>query len=58
LHQQHKLLESYSYEGPLKRGYAYVTDEKGQVMRQKSQITEDDLKIHFMDGTLQVKTIK
>lgn len=56
--QQHKLLESYSYEGPLKRGYAYVTDDQGQVMRTKSQISEKALKVHFIDGVVEVNTTK
>lgn len=58
LNQQHKLLESYSYEGPLKRGYAYVTAESGKVVRKASEIQSDRLKIQFIDGAVTVKTIK
>lgn len=58
LNQQHKLLESYSYEGPLKRGYAYVTSEKGEVVRKASEIQSDTLKIQFIDASVNVKTTK
>lgn len=58
LAQKEKLLHSYSYEGPLKRGYAYVTDDKGSVVRKKSEVTSDSLNVQFIDGVLKVKTTK
>ena len=56
LNQQHKLLQSYSYEGPLKRGYAYVTNPQGQVIRQKADIESPVMDVHFVDGVVSVKT--
>ena len=50
---QGKLLESYSYHGVLKRGYAVVRDAKGAPVRAAAgQKAGDALEIEFADGRL------
>ena len=45
------LLEAYSYQGVLKRGYALVTDEKGKVIRSKNTPSSGDaVTLTFADG--------
>ncbi|PKP99918.1 MAG: exodeoxyribonuclease VII large subunit, partial [Alphaproteobacteria bacterium HGW-Alphaproteobacteria-12] len=48
-----KLLESYSYHGVLKRGYAVVRDAEGKPVRMAAgQNAGDALDIEFADGRL------
>ena len=50
--KQEKLLESYAPDGPLKRGYAYVTDDSGSLLRcQYDAVSGDTAILHFVDGT-------
>jgi exodeoxyribonuclease VII large subunit len=45
------LLEAYSYQGVLKRGYALVTNEKGKVIRSKDEPSAGDaVTLTFADG--------
>lgn len=45
------LLEAYSYQGVLQRGYALVTDEAGKVVRSKYSASAGDLvTLTFADG--------
>ena len=45
------LLEAYSYQGVLARGYALVTDASGQVVRSKAKLTQGDtVNLTFADG--------
>jgi len=45
------LLEAYSYQGVLKRGYALVTDDKGKVIRSKdTPAAGDAVTLTFSDG--------
>jgi len=45
------LLEAYSYQGVLKRGYALVTDSKGRIIRSKeTPKSGDSVKLTFADG--------
>ncbi len=45
------LLEAYSYQGVLQRGYALVTDDKGKVVRSKdSPSSGDRVTLTFADG--------
>jgi len=51
LARQGGLLEAYSYQGVLARGYALVTDDKGQVMRSKESGQDGDhVTLTFADG--------
>lgn len=49
LNEKEKLLESYSPEGPLKRGYAYVKGADGELVR-SSKVPAQDVRITFHDG--------
>ena len=45
------LLEAYSYQGVLQRGYALVTDKKGKVLRSKDTPSSGDyVTLTFADG--------
>jgi len=45
------LLEAYSYQGVLQRGYALVTDEGGSVVRSKDEpVSGDKVTLTFADG--------
>ncbi len=45
------LLDAYSYQGVLQRGYALVTDEHGKVIRSKDTPSSGDkVKLTFADG--------
>lgn len=44
-----QLLHNLSPEAPLKRGYVYVTDDKGQVVR-SAKTDHHDVVLHFADG--------
>ncbi|MFT7434028.1 MAG: exodeoxyribonuclease VII large subunit [Alphaproteobacteria bacterium] len=50
LNEKEKLLISFSPEGPLRRGYAYISSVDGAIIRQKSALKDEDIKIHFIDG--------
>ncbi len=46
-----KLLDAYSYQGVLKRGYALVTDQDGQVVRQSKDLSSGQgVTLKFADG--------
>ncbi len=46
-----KLLDAYSYQGVLARGYALVTDQDGQVVRQSKGLTSGQgVTLKFADG--------
>jgi len=50
-----KLLDAYSYQGVLDRGYALVRDEAGAVIRSKSKTTEgQSVSLTFADGEVGV----
>lgn len=49
LNEKVKLLESYSPEGPLKRGYAYVKGADGELVR-SSKVEAQHITIRFSDG--------
>tara|TARA_R110000868_G_scaffold262401_2_gene521143 strand:- start:123443 stop:124822 length:1380 start_codon:yes stop_codon:yes gene_type:complete len=50
-----KLLISLSPQGPLKRGYAYISNKDGSVVRNKASLGEKDVNIHFIDGEVTAK---
>ena len=50
LSEQSKLLESYSHKSALKRGFAYVTGENGEVVR-SAKTSATEVSLHFEDGT-------
>jgi exodeoxyribonuclease VII large subunit len=46
-----KLLDAYSYQGVLERGYALVRDEKGKVVRSKNKVSAGQgVTLTFADG--------
>jgi len=46
-----KLLDAYSYQGVLDRGYALVQDDKGQVVRSKDTVgAGQGVTLTFADG--------
>ncbi|RKQ69700.1 exodeoxyribonuclease VII large subunit [Litorimonas taeanensis] len=49
-----KLLEAYSYQGVLERGYALVQDENGKVVRSKESVSAgQSINLTFADGRRQ-----
>ena len=54
LHATGKLLATYDYEAPLRRGYALVRDGEGKLLPTKAQAERADaLSIRFADGVLE-----
>lgn len=50
LNEKEKLLISFSPEGPLKRGYAYISSKNGDVIRSKNDLEVNNITINFIDG--------
>lgn len=58
LNQMEALLRNLSPRAPLEKGYAYITDINGQVIKRSEALQAGLAQVHFYDGTREVEVKK